>query len=58
MKPMPDPQENRRRADVQTAKADKLPPGKEQSARRKVASELESSAHSRDWRDANLYPPK
>ena len=58
MKPMPDAHENRRLAEIQTGKADRLPPGKEQSACRKKASELESSAHSNDWRDANLYPPK
>jgi hypothetical protein len=58
MKPMPDAHEKRRLADVQNDKADRLPPGKEQGARRKKASELESSAHSKDWRDANLYPPK
>jgi hypothetical protein len=58
MKPMPDADENRRLAEIQNDKADRLPPGKEQSARRKKASELESSAHSNDWRDANLHPPK
>jgi hypothetical protein len=58
MKPMPDAHENRRLAEIQKDKADKLPAGKEQSARRKKASELESSAHSNNWRDAHLYPPK
>jgi hypothetical protein len=58
MKPMPDAHENRRRGDEQNGKADNLPTGKEQRGRRKKASDLESSAHSKDWRDANLYPPK
>jgi len=58
MKPMPDAHENRGLADIQNGKADELPPGKKQSARREKASDLESSAHSKDWRDAHLYPPK
>jgi hypothetical protein len=58
MKPMPDAHENRRLADIQNGEADRLPPGEKQNARRKKASEYESSAHSNDWRDANLHPPK
>ncbi len=58
MKPMPDARENRRLVEIQNDRAHRLPPGKEQSTRRQKASELESSAHSKDWRDANLYPPK
>jgi hypothetical protein len=58
MKPMPDAHEKRRLAEIQNGEADRLPPGKEQSARHKKDSELESSAHSKDWRDSNLYPPK
>jgi len=58
MKSMPDAHENRHLADIQNGKADKRPPREKPSARRKNASELESSAHSKDWRDAHLYPPE
>jgi hypothetical protein len=58
MKPMPDAHENRRLADIQTDKAEKLPAGGARDAHLKNARDLESSAHSNDWRDSNLYPPK
>ena len=58
MKPMPDAHENRRLADIQTDKADKLPEGPERNSHLKKAHDLKSSAHSNEWRNSNLYPPK
>jgi hypothetical protein len=55
---MPDAHENRRLADIQTDKAEKLPAGGARDAHLKNARDLESSAHSNDWRDSNLHPPK
>lgn len=58
MKPMPDADENRRLGDIQTRKADKLPPGARRDALRRKARDHESSAHSNDWRNSNLHKPK
>jgi hypothetical protein len=57
MKPMPDADENRRRGDVETGKAAKLPAGTARDSHLKKARDHESSAHSRDWRDSNLHAP-
>ncbi len=58
MKPMPDAEESRRLAGIQNGKADELPEGREKQSRLKKARDHESSAHSNDWREANLHPPK
>ena len=57
MNPMPDADENRRLGDIESGKADKLPPGTRREAHRKKARDHESSAHSNDWRDSNLHKP-
>jgi hypothetical protein len=58
MKPMPDADENRRLGDVDTARADNLPPGRDRDALRKKARDHERDAHSADWRRSNLYKPE
>ena len=58
MKPMPDAHENRRLADVQTSKADKLAPGNRKDEHLRKARDHESSAHSSDWRNSDLHAPK
>jgi hypothetical protein len=57
MKPMPDADENRRLGDIESGRANKLPPGAKQDEHRKKARDHESSAHSQDWRDSNLHRP-
>jgi hypothetical protein len=57
MKPMPDAEENRRLGDIETVKADKLPPGPARKRHLKKARDHEASAHSNDWRDSNLHAP-
>jgi hypothetical protein len=58
MKPMPDADENRRLGQIDTGKADNLPPGKDQDVLRKKARDHESEAHSADWRHSNLHRPQ
>ena len=58
MKPMPDADENRRLAGIQSEKADKLADGPAKQSHLKKARNYESSAHSNDWRDSNLHAPK
>ena len=57
MKPMPDADENRRLGELETDKADRLPPGAARKLYLKKARDHEASAHSRDWRDSNLHAP-
>lgn len=57
MKPMPDADENRRLGEIETDKADKLPPGTARKRHLKKARDHEASAHSKDWRDSNLHAP-
>ena len=57
MKPMPDADENRRLAEIQKKKAEKLPAGPEREALLHSARSHESSAHSNDWRDSGLKAP-
>jgi hypothetical protein len=57
MKPMPDADENRRLGRIETDKADKLPAGSARKSHLKKARDHEASAHSNDWRDANLHAP-
>jgi hypothetical protein len=57
MKPMPDADENRRLAEVQTEKADRLPEGAEKQSRLKKARDHEADAHSDDWRQSHLHRP-
>jgi len=57
MKPMPDADENRRLGELETDKADKLPPGAAKEPHRKKARDHEASAHSKGWRDSNLHAP-
>jgi hypothetical protein len=58
MKPMPDADENRRLAGVQSEKADRLPEGAAKESHLKKARDHEASAHSDDWRHSNLHKPK
>ena len=58
MKPMPDARENRRLAEIENGKAEKLPSGAEKTIHLKKADQLEASAHSSDWRHSDLHPPK
>jgi hypothetical protein len=58
MKPMPDARENRRLAEIENGKAEKLPPGAEKAIHLQKADELEASARSSDWRRSDLHPPK
>jgi hypothetical protein len=58
MKPMPDADENRRLAEVQNEKADKLPEGAAKQSHLKKARDHEASAHSDDWRHSNLQAPR
>ena len=58
MKPMPDARENRRLAEIESGNAEKLPFGVEKSMHLQKADELEASAHSSDWRQSDLHPPK
>jgi hypothetical protein len=58
MKPMPDADENRRLAEVQTEKADKLPQGAARESHLKKARDHEASAHSEHWRHSNLHKPR
>ncbi|WP_375413131.1 hypothetical protein [uncultured Bradyrhizobium sp.] len=58
MKPVPDADENRRLADIQNGKADKLPDGAAKESHLKKARDHESSAHAKGWRDSNLHAPK
>jgi hypothetical protein len=57
MKPMPDADENRRRARIETDQADRLPAGDDQDALRKSARDHEQDEHSADWRHSNLHKP-
>jgi hypothetical protein len=58
MKPMPNANENRRLAQIQKEKAEKLPAGAARDAYLKKARDHESSAHSNDWRNSILQAPK
>jgi hypothetical protein len=58
MKPMPDARENRRLAEIQKKKAEKLLAGAEKDSRLKKARDHESSAHSSDWRNSTLHAPE
>ena len=58
MKPMPDADENRRRASIEHEKADRLADGPRKQSHLKKARDHEAEAHSRDWCDSSLYPPK
>jgi hypothetical protein len=58
MKPMPNADENRRLGPIETKKAAKLPAGASKDSHLKNARDHESSAHSLDWRDANLHTPE
>jgi hypothetical protein len=58
MKPMPDADENRRLAEAQTKKADKLPDGAAKQSHLEKARDHEASAHADDWRHSNLHKPK
>ena len=58
MKPMPDADEHRRLGDIESRKAEQLPPGTRKDAHRQKARDHESSAHSNDWRDSNLHKPE
>jgi hypothetical protein len=58
MKPMPDARENRRLAEIENGKAEKLPSGAEKSMHLKKADELEASARASDWRQSDLHPPR
>ncbi|MDO9562131.1 MAG: hypothetical protein Q7J60_10950 [Bradyrhizobium sp.] len=57
MKPMPDADESRRLAIIETDKADKLPPGAARKHHLKKARDHQASARSEDWRDSNLHAP-
>lgn len=57
MKPMPDADENRRLGELETEKADRLPPGAARKRHLTKARDHEASAHSNDWRDSNLHAP-
>ncbi len=57
MKSMPDADENRRLGDIETERADQLPPGAKQNQHRRKARDYESSAHAQNWRDSNLHKP-
>ena len=57
MKPIPDADENRRLGELETDKADRLPPGASRKRHLKKARDHEASAHSRDWRNSNLHAP-
>ena len=56
MKPMPDADENRRRAGIEHEKADRLADGPRKHL--KKARDHEAEAHSRDWCDSSLHPPR
>jgi hypothetical protein len=58
MKPMPDADENRRLAELQNEKADKLPQGAAKASHLKKARDHEASAHSDGWRRSNLHKPR
>ena len=58
MKPVPDADENRRRAGIEHEKADRLPDGPRKQSHLKRARDHEADAHSRDWCDSSLHPPK
>jgi len=58
MKPMPDADEHRRLGKIQTDKAGRLPAGTTRESHLEQARDHESSAHSNDWRDSGLRPPK
>jgi hypothetical protein len=57
MKPMPDADENRRRAGIEHEKADRLPDGPRKESHLKKAREHEAEAHSKDWRNSGLRAP-
>lgn len=57
MKPLPDAAENRRLGDIETGKADHLPPGSERDSHRRKAQDHEDDAHSDDWRHSHLHRP-
>ncbi len=57
MKPMPDADENRRLGELETDRADKLPPGAARKRHLKKARDYEASAHSTDWRHSSLHAP-
>ncbi|WP_305321080.1 hypothetical protein [Bradyrhizobium sp.] len=54
---MPDADENRRLGEIETDKANKLPPGAARKHHLKKARDHEANAHSNDWRDSNLHAP-
>ncbi len=54
---MPDASENRRLGEIDTAKANCLPPGKDWDALRKKARDHEADPHSEDWRHSHLQKP-
>jgi hypothetical protein len=58
MKPMPDAEEDRRLGDIETDRADALPPGEARESHLKKARDHKSSAHAKDWRDSYLHAPK
>jgi hypothetical protein len=58
MKPMPDADENRRLGNIETEKAARLPAGAPKESHLRKARDHASSAHSKDWRDSNLYAPE
>jgi hypothetical protein len=58
MKPMPDARENRRLAEIQKKKAEKLLAGAAKDSHLKKARDHESSAHSSDWRNSKLQAPE
>jgi len=55
---MPDADEHRRLGKIQTDKAGRLPAGTTRESHLEQARDHESSAHSNDWRDSGLRPPK
>jgi hypothetical protein len=58
MKPMPDADESRRLAGIQSGKADKFPEGPAKQSHLRKARDHESNAHANDWRDSHLHAPK
>jgi hypothetical protein len=58
MKPMPDARENRRLAEIQKKKAERLLAGTAQDSHLKNARDHESSAHASDWRNSTLQAPE
>jgi hypothetical protein len=58
MKPMPDADENRRLAEIQKSKAERLPAGAAKDSHLRKAREHESSARSSGWRNSTLNAPE